>query len=319
MAADGGVAAARRIGVRTVKRAFTGIREEGALSVAECGRQRVAGGSARLSGAALPLVLWLITLLVAIVGSFALTARTELLQGRMLADGSQAREVARAGIEYAMLRLTGTDPQSRWVPDGRAYDWAFSDAKVELRIVDESGKVDINQADVKLLAALLGAVGEDSLRAQKTASAIVDWRDPDGLFQTTGGAEDPDYAGAGLPYGAKDAPFQSLGELYQVMGMTPELVARLMPHLTLSSGLPQPDAEFATAPVLTAMGLDATRVRRELPPSGPVNGSGTYGIDSRATLANGREAVLHVTVRSGGAGAGSAYTVIRWETGSYAR
>ena len=39
------------------------------------------------SGAALLLVIWLIALLTAVVGAFAMAARVEYLQGRTLSDG----------------------------------------------------------------------------------------------------------------------------------------------------------------------------------------------------------------------------------------
>ena len=50
------------------------------------------------------------------------------------------------------------------------------------------------------------------------------------------------------------------------------------------------------------------------------SGSGTYSIDSRARLRDGREAMLRVVVRAGGNGLpGSAYTPLRWEEGASPR
>ena len=46
----------------------------------------------------------------------------------------------------------------------------------------------------------------------------MDWRDQDSLTQPAGGAEDDDYAAAAWP-GGKDAPFETVAELEQVMGM----------------------------------------------------------------------------------------------------
>ena len=46
----------------------------------------------RTRGAALLLVLWLIVLLSALVGAFALTAKTEALQGRVLYHGIVAEQ-----------------------------------------------------------------------------------------------------------------------------------------------------------------------------------------------------------------------------------
>ncbi|WP_411833001.1 general secretion pathway protein GspK [Pseudoxanthomonas mexicana] len=274
-------------------------------------------------GAALLLVLWLVALLAALIGAFALTARIESLQGRVLREGAAAQQIARAGVEYALLRVQDRQPQTRWVADGRRYDWRFAGSDVQVRIVDESGKVDLNQADAQLLSLLMQAVGEPREAAERMAAAIIDWRDPDSLGQPVGSAEDADYAAAGLPYGAKDAPFDTVAELGQVLGMTPALYARLSPWLTLHSGRAMPDPAFAPAPVLTAMGLDAQAwlAQREGPLAADGAqfvgaGSGTYSIESRARLPNGRQAALRTVVRTGGGPVpGSVYTILRWEEG----
>ncbi len=279
----------------------------------------------RERGAALLLVLWLIALLTALIGAFALTARMEALQGRILSGGARAQELARAGVEYSLVRLADTEPTTRWLPDGRSYRWSYAGGEVELQIVDETGKVDLNQAGQPLLTALMQTQGVDREQAGRIASAIVDWRDADPLTQVGGGAEDPDYAAAGRPYGAKDAPFETVAEVEQVLGMTPELYARLEPYLTLYSGRGEPDPTYAQAPVLTAMGLDAatylTQRRSPAPGAGAAQlvggGSGTYSIDSRARLDDGRVAVLRTVVRAGsGSVPGSAYTALRWQEGT---
>ncbi|APP79437.1 general secretion pathway protein GspK [Xanthomonas hortorum] len=278
----------------------------------------------RMRGAALVLVLWLIALLTAMIGAFALTARVEALQGSMLRNGAQAQEYARSGLEYALFRLQSADTQARWRADGRRYRWQMDDATVEIRITDESGKVDLNMAEPALLAGLVRAVGGEQGRDARIAGAIVDWRDGDSLSQPGGGAEDRDYADAGLPYGAKDGPFETLGELRLVLGMDGELYRKLLPNLTLYSGRSRPEARFAPGPVLTAMGLDARQLlaQRDAPPGLPgseatVGGSDTYSIESRARLSQGREAVLRAVVSiSASALPGSAYTVLRWEEGA---
>lgn len=279
----------------------------------------------RERGAALLLVLWLIALLTALIGAFALTARVEALQGKVLSGGARAQELARAGMEYSLVRLADTEPTTRWLPDGRSYRWGYADGEVELQIVDETGKVDLNQAGQPLLTALMQAVGIEREQAGRVAAAIVDWRDPDPLTQVNGGAEDPDYAAAGRPYGAKDAPFETVAEVEQVLGMTPELYARLEPYLTLYSGRGEPDPTYAPAPVLTAMGLDpaAYLAQRKAPVPGAGaaqlvgGGSGTYSIDSRARLDDGRVAVLRTVVRAGsGSVPGSVYAALRWQEGT---
>ncbi|MDG2516924.1 general secretion pathway protein GspK [Lysobacter soli] len=290
--------------------------------------------TSRSRGAALILVLWLIVLLTALIGGFALAARVESLQGRVLVRGLVASNAARAGLEYSLTRVSLPDARLQWKPDGTAHRWRFGDAQVEVKIVDENGKLDINQAPHPLLAALIQRKGVEPSEAGRIAGAIVDWRDADLLTQPGGGAEDGDYEAAGRPYGAKDAEFESVAELLQVLGMTPALYAKLEPDLTVYSGRAQPDPAYASAELLDAMGLNgADLVAQRSRPAGalPVDGalpgasmvgagSGTYSIDSRARLPDGRQSLLRAVVRTGGGGLpGMAYVPLRWEEGASPR
>ena len=274
----------------------------------------------RSRGAALLLVMWLVLLLSGLVASYAMSARIESMQGNGAARGVVAGEAARAGVEYAVSRLMEQDPARRWAADGRGYQLPFAGAKVMVEIRDETAKIDLNAAAPALLSGLLVELGEPRERAERLAGAIVDWRDPDNLSQPVGGAEDPAYASAGLAWGAKDAPFDSVAELEQVLGMRPALYAAAAPYLTMYSGNATPDANIADGIVLAAMGLQprAAPIDPDAPPASA--GSGTYSIDSRARLPDGRSAHLSVVLRMGGnALPGSTYTPLRWQAGSDAR
>lgn len=303
----------------------------GAMRTQQRSGRRLAGQrtfSRAPCGAALLLVLWLIAMLTAVVGAFALTARIEYMQGRVLSRGVVAEQAARAGLEYAMTRVVDLDPSRQWLPDGREYPWRFGDAEIVVTIVDESGKVDINGADLDLLAALIQAVGIERQSARNIAAAILDWRDPDTLTQAEGGAEDADYSGDERPYGAKDAPFETAAELQLVLGMTPELFEKLAPHVTVYSGQGRPAEQYASAEVLQALGVDPERAlaeRRRPRQPGETGalvgvGTGTYSVDSRARLRDGRVSVLRAVVRAGNSGLpGSVYTSLRWEEGAVLR
>jgi general secretion pathway protein K len=287
--------------------------------------------AARARGVALLLVMWIIALLATLVAAFAFSARIERLQARSLDQEVVVGQAARAGLEYALTRVFENDPRLRWKPDGRPYPWAFGDAQVEVSIVDESGKVDLNTADVPFLSQLFVVLGTDKQEADRLAAAIADWRDIDNLTQPQGGAEDPDYASAGLPYGAKDAPFDTIAEVEQVLGMTPQLYAKVAPLLTVYSGQMRPDPNYAPAEVLQALGVDAApilaRRKQTQPKPGDLDdsallggGTGTYSIVSRARLRDGRQAVLKAVVRAGiGTVPGSAYLALRWEEGAIPR
>src|SRR4029079_4200110 len=175
--------------------------------------------------------MWLVALMASLIGAFALTARIERLQERVLTRGAVADGAARAGIEWALVRLGDADPRRRWLPDGGVYRWSYDGIPVEVRVVEEQHKVDINAADQPLLSGLFRAVGVPTDQAARLAGAMLDWRDADPMTQPQGGEKDPEYPAAELPYGAKDAPFETVAEIEQVLGMTPAIYARVAPYL----------------------------------------------------------------------------------------
>ena len=288
-------------------------------------------GPRRFRGAALVLVLWLIALLTALVGAFALSAQIEHLQQRVQDDTGRAEEIGRAGIAYALSRLRADAQRPPWQADGRLYRWRFDGAQVDLRIEDESGKINLILADAALLAAFLRALDVAEGEAAQLAGAIVDWRDADDLSPPGGGAEAGDYAAAGLAYGPRNARMETIGELQRVLGMSPALYRQMRPMVTVHGRQARPDARSARGPVLTALGLDAALVlaqrqqswSRPQDPSQPpavATGSGTYSIECRVTDERGRTALSRAIVRNAPSQAmGRAYTVLEWEQGMAAK
>jgi len=299
--------------------------------------RRRATGRRRVRGIALVFVLWMLALLTLLLGSFALIARTESLQARHLYDTTRARYAAEAGVNQAAWALSLPDPALRWLPDGREYRMRFDETDVSIRITDESGLIDLNAAEPQTFVRLLMGAGVELPLANSIAEAIVDWRDGDDL-RLPNGAEDADYRAEGYPYGSKDAPFDIPAELQQVMGMSYEIYQRIAPALTVYSG--QAYANLAYAPVevmrafpqidpVLAQGYVEARQAWQpslggapptLPDGTPLvaeGGTGTYSIQSRATLPNGAYTELWVTLRLGGSGiSGRAFSVLRWQDGS---
>lgn len=286
----------------------------------------------RSRGAALLLVLWLLVLITGVITVFALSARTEGLQGRTLARSTSARYAAEAGVEVAAFHLQSGVGDARWVPDGRAVDFGYAGHQLHVVVVDESAKVDLNVAPPELLVGLIQAVGVDFERARQLSGAIQDWRDGDDLLNAEGGAEDPQYAAAKLPYGAKDRPFETLSELRLVLGMDPALYAKLQPYLTVYSGLSRPNPAFAGKPVLQALGLNEEQVGQVLgqreasaaataagggtPAPATAPGTGTYSISSRATRPDGTRVQIQAAIRIGGGGGfGQLYLPLSWRVG----
>jgi general secretion pathway protein K len=290
-------------------------------------------------GIAFVLVLWVIAMLAILLGSFSLIARTENLQSRHLFDTTQARYAAEAGLNLAVYELRKQDPAQRWVGDGRPYRFGYGDAEIEVSITDDSGKIDINAAanNPDLLVNLFITRGVDLDKAQQLSDSIQDWIDSDDNTRPNG-AEIAQYKAAGLSYGPKNAPFDTVSELQQVLGMTYDLYEKIEPGITIYSGRSNPTTSLASPIVLQALYPDASpdqiqqfvqALQSQQPgqqgqpviaPDGtPVVAGGgglTYSVKSRAKLPNGASTVLDATIRMGGVStAGRPFVILRWRDG----
>ena len=297
---------------------------------------------ARARGIVLLMVLWVIVLLTVLVSSYVQSASTEGQQARFMLNTTQARYAAEAGMHRAIFELYNPTTEMRWKGDGRPYEMSFDGANVTIEIVDETGKIDINSGDQKLLAAMFARAGVEPLRAEKLAGAVVDWRDPDELLSING-AEKGEYISAGLKTGPRNQYFVTVSELQQVLGMDYELFQRLEPMLTITSnGTSVPNLAFAQldalAVALAQMGqnlsqeqLQAIIAMRQLskpgipitlpggitiPPAMGGGQGGNYTIKVLAVLASGAKATLEATVQlSYGTVGDRPYRTSRWREG----
>lgn len=288
----------------------------------------------RQRGVALLVVMWLLVLLAALVGLFALNAHSEALQASALRQRADLEFAAEGGVEAMAARLLAVDARRRPIPDGREQAFTLQRGiEVTVSVVDESGKIDLNVADALLLQRLFERLGEPETDAQRLAGAIIDWRDADALVSTGGGAEVRDYRSAKRPYGPTNRPFLQVAEVQRVLGMRYALYQQARPYFTVYTGLAQPNVAFAARPVLEAMGLAPPVVEQILaaraliqpglpPPILPggivlaAGGTGTYSISSRAARADGPMAEVEVTLRVGAGGfLGQVYTPLVWRYG----
>lgn len=204
----------------------------------------------RQSGLALVIVIWILTLLSVMAGSFALTMRRETSVSAALTGNARALALAESGLNLAALMLRQPDEEQRWLGDGSIYRLAGSVSELRIRIIAESGKVDINAAGEELLTAVLSYATADENRRQRLLDAIIDWRDADDEPRPEG-AEKKQYRQAGKPYQPNNAPFQSLEELQLVLGIDDELFERMRPWITIYSGQAEPNKSLAPPELLS--------------------------------------------------------------------
>jgi general secretion pathway protein K len=277
----------------------------------------------RQRGVALLVVLWACTLLAVLLGGYAVMARTEALQARYAFAQTQAQYAAEAGMARAIYALQDPQITQRWIPDGRPYTFAYGEASVEVEVIDESGKVDLNAAAPEVLTGLFTAAGMQPQAAQALTDRVVAWRS----FGTTVGPDPADaaYASAGLDYGPRHGPFASIEELRMVLGMPAAVYRAIASQVTLWSGRDAPNPATAPPLALAAIpGMDATAIKQTqdarlaLDPATAMASAGgvTHSIRSQATLADGSSAVVRATVRLRGIRSGAQpYAVLRWQEG----
>jgi general secretion pathway protein K len=143
----------------------------------------------------------------------------------------------------------------------------FPSGVVQVEVIPENSKLNLNYARPEELMALLLNLGLNAGRAQEIAMAIVDWRTP-----MPGGVSpfDQHYLSLSPSFRARHASFEEIEELLLVKGMTPDLFygslirdaqGRLLPQTGLkdcvsvygSSG--SVDVNTVTPAVLSAIGL----------------------------------------------------------------
>jgi general secretion pathway protein K len=159
----------------------------------------------------------------------------------------------------------------------------FDDAQLQLTVRSERGKLDLNSAVVSDIGRLAQGCGATKGQAAAVAQALESRR------------------GTGLP------PLRVIEEIRQLPGMSQALYSRLLPEVTLWSGLDRPDPAFASAllrralnlPNQSAVGADPGQVLM---------------IESRAQRPGGFAARLQTTVLlSPSEGSAQPYRVLRWQ------
>jgi len=185
-------------------------------------------------GIALVIVLWMLALLTILATGYSRMMRTETMLTANLVHSAQAAALAEAGINAAIAELLKPSQEQDWKTDGTSYEYKLNNNLIAVEIRAESGKIDLNTARTELLYGLLESINVTEDDLLPLLQAILDWRDKDDLVRNHG-AEDADYRNAGISYGAKDGPFNSLDELLLVKGFTPELYRKIRPALTIYS------------------------------------------------------------------------------------
>ncbi len=257
-------------------------------------------------GFALLLVLWSLVLLTMITTRLIAAGRDEVHLASNLRAAASAEMLADAAVHEAVFHLLDRS-DAGWEAGGAPRRVALPGGTAVLRIGDESGRVNPNQASEALLRALLQGVGADAGTARAVAASILDWRSV-GPFARPFGAKGPEYRAAGRDYGPPEAQFRTVSELGLVLGMTPALLDRLAPHMTVFYD-GDPDPGHAGPVVLKA--LRASSGQDDIGGAGRATIRVVSIVAEAATLDGGRFNRAAV-VRVGAGTAGLPYQILDW-------
>jgi len=225
-------------------------------------RARRAGGD---KGVVLLITLMILVLIVTLVWEVFRVGAGAAQTGAFGRDSIRSLLVAEAGIAAARVALrvdlndnkydTLDEIWSRPVP---AID--LGEGTIQIVVEDEERKVNIN-----LLVLKNGNAPDDNWLAvfqrlletldidPSLADAVVDWLDNDETPRV-GGAESAFYLSRKFPYKSKNDKFDTVDELRLVRGVTPEVLEKIKPFITVyGSG----KVNINTAPVPVLMALSA--------------------------------------------------------------
>jgi general secretion pathway protein K len=266
----------------------------------------------RESGFALLIVLWVLVLIAFIVAHLAGAGRTEIRIASNLVANARAQAAADGAIFAAIFNQSDPSPGDRWPVDGRVRELVVGNSRVIVRLENEAWWINPSSASPALLEALLRVTGSDPQTARRLANAISEWvgsvsvaRSQNQVFA--------DYRGAGLEYGPPGAPLETLDELGRVIGMTPDVLAVIRPHLTLF-GPPQSSTAGADPIVAAALAQVGQAVAVPLAAEPPPDVNTTRITANALGLGNGhstRRAVVRF-----GAALPRGYEVLAWGDGS---
>ncbi len=256
-------------------------------------------------GFALLIVLLSLGLLALLGTELLSSARHDTQIARNMVDTAMLEAAVNGAVQQAIFANLDTSNR-HWAADSMTRVVRVGNIPVAVRVDDEAEKINPNTASAALLQALIAAVGADRGTAANVAASIVEWRSASSLGERAD-ATTARYAAARRDYAPSGAPFSGLDELGAVLGMTPDLLARLRPHLTVFS---DGDPDMATRDPVVAQAL-ATAGQ-----SGAAGDDSVSGVLSITADGRGRgraHFTVHLVVRTNARVEGRRYEILARE------
>jgi general secretion pathway protein K len=240
-------------------------------------------------GMALLITVLTVSLLVAVTLQFHKTTWQQFLASNNYKVGTQLAAIADSGVNIALALLQDDAKENQfdslldsWAAlDQEQFEGLFSAGSLQLKVVDLSGRLQVNSLvsnkgenpgggdggnntneihSIFLRLLLSGEFGiEDESEAQSIIDALIDWIDEDDQ-ESDLGAESGFYQLLDKPYSCRNGPVRSIEELLLIKGITPELLfgtkgkKGLADYLTVNGS--DGKVNLNTAPLLVIKSMD---------------------------------------------------------------
>jgi general secretion pathway protein K len=254
------------------------------------------GRAAPQHGFALLIVLWSLALIALLATQFIASGRQDAQSARNMMQAAVAEAAADGAVQLAIFHLLDGSA-GHWDADAIPHTLALGGSSITVRIAPEDDRVNPNIASAQLLQALLAQLGTDPATAATLADSIVRWRRSGGTPAWLR-AETARYRAAGREYAPSGLPFRRVSDLGAVLGMSPALLARVAPHLTVYSDA---DPTTATHDRVVASALSAASGAMNLGDGGGGSGEAvgtTVSVIADVRGPGGTRCVAHAVVRT---------------------
>src|SRR5499427_1911547 len=231
-------------------------------------------------GFALLLVLLMLALVAVVGAEFSYSMRLEASAVRAYKNGIIGSHLAETAIQQAIREIVADAPHVVEAKDGLLTFYTADRhalprlpcAKAELaggqysyRITDEEARLNINTSQPDRVDRLLVTLGLEKEVRDTIVDSIQDWRDPDENHRANGAESEDYYLKLPIPYRSRNANLESITELQQIKGITPEIYKGTKDRLALSSLVTVRSAgtvnmNTAGSAVLTALGLSTAEI-----------------------------------------------------------
>ena len=260
-------------------------------------------------------VLWILGGLAALATVYAMYVVNAAASLQVDNERLQANASAKAALELTAYYLDAIAEKDR--PSSGNFSFQLGTNTIAVDFRSEAARIDLNSAPKPLLAGLFKTLGAAPDAADYDADRIIGWRADSGAIAANQDPELTAYRNAGLRYDPRRGPFNSVQELWLVLGLPPALVERALPYVTVFSGLGTVNVMDAAPPVVSALpGMtpellnDVLRQRAQrlvdpqavLKSLGKAQGGATvtaskaFRVTARVTLPNGRRMTAEAVI-----------------------